>query len=155
MSFIITGLSGHQFSHLYGLNSDNLIAQGALRVSVDQYPGFPDRITLRDIPVGENALLLNHQYLDTQSPYKGAHAIFIWEGQFDAGRYSNILPEIMERRILSLRGFDSQDMLIDARLAQRGEATAQILSLLSNDKVEFILAHNAKQGCFSCRIERD
>lgn len=41
MSLIITGLSGHQFSHLYGLNSDDLIAQDALRVSVDQYPGFP------------------------------------------------------------------------------------------------------------------
>jgi len=61
----------------------------------------------------------------------------------------------MERRILSLRGFDSQDMLIEATLAQPGEAKKQILSLLGNDKVEFILAHNAKQGCFSCRIERE
>ncbi len=61
----------------------------------------------------------------------------------------------MKNRILSLRGFDSRDMLIEATLAQPGEAKEQILSLLSNDKVAFILAHNAKQGCFSCRIERE
>ncbi|WP_241595397.1 DUF1203 domain-containing protein [Rosenbergiella epipactidis] len=155
MSFIITGLSGHPFSHLYGLTDDELLNQGAIRVSVDHYPSFPDRITLRDIPIGETALLLNHTYLDTQSPYKGSHAIFIWEGQWQAGVYQNVLPEVMKNRILSLRGFDSRDMLIEATLAQPGEAKEQILSLLSNDKVAFILAHNAKQGCFSCRIERE
>ena len=75
MSFIITGLSGHPFSHLYRLTDDELHNQRAIRISVDQYPSLPDRITLRDIPIGETALLLNHTYLDTQSPYKGSHAI--------------------------------------------------------------------------------
>lgn len=68
MSFIITGLSGHPFSHLYGLTDDELHNQAAIRVSVDDYPSFPDHITLRDIPVGETELVLNHTYLDTESP---------------------------------------------------------------------------------------
>lgn len=71
------------------------------------------------------------------------------------GFFQNVLPEVMKNRIFSLRGFDSQDMLIEAILAQPGEAKKQVLSLLSSNKVEFILAHHAKQGCFSCRIERE
>jgi len=131
------------------LNEDTL-----KNISVDDSPSFPDRITLRDIPIGETSLLFNYTYLDTQSPYKGSHAIFIWEGQLEAGIYQNILPEVMKNRILSLRGFNSRDMLIEAPLTQPGEAKKKILSLLDNDKVAFILAHNAKQGCFSCRIDR-
>ena len=154
MSFKITGLDGNDFSHLYGLPDDKLKTQGVVRFSVDQYPSYPDRITLREIPVGETGLLLNHTFLDTDSPYKGSHAIFIWEGQLNAAVYLDTIPEVMERRIMSFRGFDNQDMLIEANLAQPGEAREHILSLLMNESVEYILAHNAKQGCFSCRIER-
>ncbi|WP_277756265.1 hypothetical protein [Rosenbergiella epipactidis] len=38
MLFIITGLSGHPFSHLDRLTDDELHNQGAIRISVDQYP---------------------------------------------------------------------------------------------------------------------
>ena len=154
MSFKIKGLDGNDFSHLYGLPDNELKEQGAIRFSVDEYPGYPDRITLRDIPAGETGILLNHTYLNTDSPYKGSHAIFIWEGQLNAAVYLDTIPEVMERRIMSLRGFDNQDMLIEAHIAQPGEAREHILSLLNNARVQFILAHNAKQGCFSCRIDR-
>jgi len=155
MSFKITGLDGNNFSHLYGLSDDKLKAQGVVRFSIDEYPSYPDRITLRDIPAGETGLLLNHIFLDTKSPYKGSHAIFIWEGQLNAAVYIDTIPEVMERRIISLRGFDDKDMLIEANIAQPGEAKEHILSLLMDDRIAYILAHNAKQGCFSCRIERN
>lgn len=155
MSFKITGLDGNHFSQLYGLTDDKLKSQGVVRLSIDEYPSYPDRITLRDIPVGETALLLNHTFIDTDSPYKGSHAIFIWEGQLNPSVYLDIIPEVVERRIMSLRGYDKQDMLIEANIAQPGEARDQILTLLMNDRIEFILAHHARQGCFSCRIERN
>jgi len=155
MSFKITGLDGNDFSHLYGLPEDRLKSQGVIRLSIDEYPIYPDRITLRDIPVGETGLLLNHTFLDTHSPYKGSHAIFIWEGQLDAAVYVDTLPEVMERRIMSFRGFDTQDMLIEARIAQPDEAREHILSLFTDNRIAYILAHNAKQGCFSCRVERN
>lgn len=154
MSFIIRGLNGRAFSHLYGLTDDELREKGAIRIPVDEYPGYPDRITLRDIPAGETGILLNHTYLDTDSPYRGSHAIFIWEGQSEEGFFRDTIPEVMQKRMISLRGFDHRDMLIEAAIAQPGEAEEQILSLFKNDKIDFILAHNARQGCFSCRVER-
>ena len=135
MSFKITGLDGNDFSHLYGLPDDKLKSQGVVRFSIDEYPSYPDRITLRDIPAGETGLLLNHVFLDTNSPYKGSHAIFIWEGQLNAAVYIDTIPEVMERRIMSFRGFDDKDMLIEANIAQPGEAREHILSLLTNDRV--------------------
>ena len=41
--------------------------RGAKRYVVDGKPGFPDRIELRDLELGEHALLLNyvHQAADT------------------------------------------------------------------------------------------
>ena len=155
MSFIIKGLDGRAFCDLYGLTDNELREKGAIRIHVDEYPCYPDRITLRDIPVGETEILWNHTYLDTDSPYRGSHAIFIWEGQSQRGVYRDTIPEVMQKRMMSLRGFDGRDMLIEATIAQPGEVREHILSLFKNDQVDFILAHNARQGCFSCRIERD
>jgi hypothetical protein len=45
-------------------------------------------------------------------------------------------------------------MMVDAALAQPGEADAVIRSLLANELVDHIDAHNATRGCFSARIER-
>ena len=154
MSFIIRGLNGRAFSHLYGLSDDELRKKGAIRIPVDEYPCYPDRITLRDIPAGETGILLNHTYLDTDSPYRGSHAIFIWEGQSEEGVFRDTIPEVMQKRMISLRDFDHRDMLIEATIAQPGEVKEHILSLFKNDQVDFILAHNARQGCFSCRVER-
>lgn len=155
MDFLISGLAGSDFEHLYGLSDEDLREHRAIRIRVDQYPAYPDRITLRDIPVGENAILLNHHYLDSASPYSGSHAIFIWEGKLKPAVLKNTLPEVMQARIIALRAFDRNDIMIDATISSGTEIKEAILNLLANPLTEYILAHNAKRGCFSCRITRE
>jgi hypothetical protein len=45
-------------------------------------------------------------------------------------------------------------MMIDAALAQPGEADVAIRRLLASELVDHIDAHNATRGCFAARIER-
>ncbi|WP_369790744.1 DUF1203 domain-containing protein [Rouxiella sp. WC2420] len=152
--FIIKGLDGSDFQHLYELSDHELSKRGAVRIKVNEYPSYPDRITLRDIPLGENAILLNHLYLNSHSPYRGSHAIFIWEGKIQPAVLKNTLPEVMQTRLISLRAFDINDMLVVATISSGYEIETSIQNMFKQPQIEFILAHNAKQGCFSCRITR-
>jgi len=154
VSFIISGLNGNNFQHLYGLSDGELKVYGAVRFNVDKHPSYPDRITLTDIPVGEHAILLNHTYLDSRSPYRGMHAIFIWEGKIEPKVLKDEIPEVMHNRIISLRAFDENDMMIEGVISSSEDIKKKILEFFKIPEVKFILAHNAKQGCFSCRITR-
>ncbi|WP_062224570.1 DUF1203 domain-containing protein [Aureimonas sp. D3] len=154
MTYRITGLSPDPFRHLYGLDEADLGIHGAIRMRVDESPGFPDRITLREIPVGENALLLNHVSLDARSPYRATHAIFVWEGATD--RYDEVgrVPEVLRRRLLSLRAFDAAGMMQVADVVEGTEIESVVERMFANAAVHTIHAHNAKQGCFAARIHR-
>ena len=59
MSFCIRGLDPAPFRPLFGLTDSDLAARGASRHVVDSDPGYPDRIGLRDMAIGEHAILLN------------------------------------------------------------------------------------------------
>lgn len=80
MNYRISGLKAEPFAHLYGQSESYLKKHNAIRQTVECYPGYPDRISLCDIPVGETALLINHIYQPADSPYFGTHAIYIREG---------------------------------------------------------------------------
>jgi len=73
---------------------------------------------------------------------------------FASGKYVDQIPPVFEKRILSLRAFDDTGMMVDAALAQPGEADGVIRRLFDNQAVDHIDAHNATRGCFSARIER-
>ncbi len=60
----------------------------------------------------------------------------------------------MEKRRLSLRAFDARGMMIDASIAEPGEADAGLRRLLANPMVVEIDVHNAARGCFSARARR-
>ena len=154
MTYRIIGLSPGPFRHLYGLDEADLAIHGVIRMRVDESPGFPDRITLREIPVEENALLLNHVSLDARSPYRATHAIFVWEGATD--RYNEVgqVPEVLRRRLLSLRAFDAASMMQVADVVEGSGIEAVIERMFANAIVHTIHAHNAKQGCYSARIDR-
>jgi hypothetical protein len=154
MSFRVTGLSPKPFQHLFGLSDDELARHGARRYLVDKTPGFPDRIEMRDCEPGETVLLLNHVCQPAETPYRATHAIFVREGA--TVRYSvlDAIPAVMKVRLLSLRAFDAEDMMIDADVVE-GEAMEPVVNRwLSNPLVSYIHVHNAKRGCYSGRIDR-
>jgi hypothetical protein len=154
MTYRITGLSPEPFRPLFGLSDQELKERGVVRMSVTRKPSFPCRVTLEDREIGETVLLLNHVSHDVQNPYRASHAIFITEGVTESAEYLARVPPVFEPRILSLRGFDEQGMMMDAVLTQPGEADEGIRKLFANPQIATIHAHNAARGCFSAKIER-
>jgi len=128
--------------------------QGAIRMIADKKPGFPCRVTLDDAEPGEALLLVNHCSHDGDNPYRATHAIFVGEGAADAAAYADEIPPALDRRVLSLRAFDQNGMMVDAALAQPGEADEVIRRLLADPVVDHIDAHNAIRGCFAARVDR-
>ena len=154
MTYQISGLDPSPFRHLIGLTDEELDRRGAIRMIADKKPGFPCRVTLDDADIGTALLLVNHVSHVGDNPYRASHAIFVGEGATEAAHYQDEIPPALDRRILSLRAFDADGMMIDADLAQPGEADAAIRRLLSDLAVIHIDAHNAIRGCFAARVCR-
>jgi hypothetical protein len=154
MTFRITGLSAEPFRHLFGLSDAALAAQGAKRYVVDEKPGFPDRVEMREGEIGETMLLLNHVSQPAETPYRSTHAIFVREGAEQAYDRVDEIPEVMRGRLLSLRAFDADGMMLDADVVNGKEIESVISRLFDNSKVAYIHVHNAKRGCYSGRIDR-
>jgi hypothetical protein len=154
MTYQISGLDPSKFDHLSGLSDEELARHGATRMTADTKPGFPCRVTLDDAEPGETLLLVNYCSHEGNNPYRATHAIFVSEGTTEAARFADEIPPALDRRILSLRAFDGDGMMVDAALAQPGEADATIRRLLANSAVDHIDAHNAIRGCFAARVER-
>ena len=154
MGFRISGLDYAGFAPLFGMTDEQLRQRNIVRRVADTRPGFPCRVSLQDAQPGETLLLVNYEHLAVASPYRSRHAIYVRENAQRAELSVNEIPEVMRTRMLSLRAFDHAGMMLDADVAQGGEVVPVIERMLGNADVEFIQAHNAKQGCFAARIDR-
>lgn len=154
MTFRVTGLSAEPFRPLYGLSDTELAKHHIKRVVADEPFSFPDRIEMRDAEPGETLLLLNHICQPAETPYRATHAIFVREGA--GATYDRIgeIPEVMRRRLLSLRGYDKDGWMLDADVVEGREIEGLIARLFDNPEIAYIHAHNAKRGCYSGRIDR-
>ena len=154
MNYVIEGLSPEPFEHLFGMSDDALAKHNAKRYVCDKEHAFPDRIGMRDLEIGETAILVNHTSMDKDTPYKASHAIFVKEGVQEQYCEENQIPDVMYRRILSLRAFDKDGMIIDAAIATGDDIETAVKTMLGNPEIAHIDAHNAGRGCFSGRIRR-
>ena len=154
MTYRIFGLDPAHFAHLFGLSDKELAERGAVRMIANGQPSFPCRIQLDDARAGEPLLLINHVSHEGSNPYRASHAIFVSEIASEAARYEDQVPPALDRRILSLRAFDRKGMMIEARLAQPGEADPAVRRMLADEAVDHVDAHTAIRGCFMARVER-
>ena len=154
MAFRISGLSPEPFQSLFGLPDDELSRQGVKRYVADERPGFPCRVEMRDAAPGETVLLLNHVCQPADTPCRASHAIFVREGAAAAYDRVDAVPAVMRARLLSLRAFDADGMMVDADVVDGAAVEPLIVRLLANADVSYIHAHYAKRGCYAGRIDR-
>jgi hypothetical protein len=152
LNYTVTGLSPAPFHHLYGLPESELARHRARRVIAGE-SGFPERIELRDADPGETLLLVNYEHQDADTPFRASHAIYIREGAIEAVRVAG-LPDVLRRRLLSLRAFSADGMLVDADVAEGEAADPLIRRMLGDGRVAYIHAHAARPGCYLARIDR-
>jgi hypothetical protein len=154
MAFRISGLSPEPFRHLYGLSDAELARHGARRYVVDAPQGFPDRIEMRDAAPGETVLLINHVSQPADTPYRASHAIFVREGADQTYSRVDEVPDVMRLRLMSLRAFDKDGMMLDADVVEGKAIETVIERFFANAEVDYIHAHNARRGCYAGRIDR-
>jgi hypothetical protein len=155
MTFQFNTLDEQQFIHLYGLSDEALKDAGVIPYIADSKPGYPCRITLEDAEPGERLLLLNYQHLPANNPYRSAHAIFIKEGAISKTPEPNEIPQMVLCRLVSIRAFDNQDMMLDATVAEGKDSLAEITEFFSRPEVSYLHVHTAKRGCFLAEVTRN
>jgi hypothetical protein len=156
MSFRISALPLEPFAHLIGLSDAELLAHGARRMIADEKPGFPCRVTLADAEPGESLILANYQHLpESGSPYRAMGPIFVREtAKQAAAPLVDRVPDSLTARLLSLRAYDRDGIMLDADVVDGKELGPAIARMLANGDVDYLHAHYAKRGCYAARIDR-
>jgi hypothetical protein len=57
-------------------------------------------------------------------------------------------------RLLSLRGYDETAMMVGAEVVNGSELEDGIRRLFAHASVSYLHVHNARPGCYNCRVER-
>lgn len=154
MSFRITGLDPSNFEYLHHCTEDELRAHGARRVVADTCPGFPDRVALRDAEPGEALWLVNHVHQNAETPFKASHAVYVLTSAKE--RYDRVdeVPTVLRSRVISLRAFDDEGMMVNADLRDGANVEEGIHDLLADPRAAYLHLHYAKFGCYACRVDR-
>jgi hypothetical protein len=154
VAFRFLGLGAEPFRAFYGLSDTELAQHGVQRLKVTAKPGFPDRVEVRDLEIGETALLLNYEHQPADTPYRSRHAIFVREGAEQALDLIDDIPEVIRIRPISLRAFDAEGHMLHADLSD-GDALKPLIAQFFNDPdVSYLHAHYAKRGCYAAKIVR-
>ena len=153
MDFRIIGLSLDPFTHLFALSDAALLAHGARR---QVSPGnYPCRVTLAETPAGEACILLHHEHhAAPASPYRAGGPIYVREAAQETFDRVNDVPEVLRNRLLSLRAYDTDGMMLAGEVVDGTDVVPAIARLLVDPAIVTIHAHNAKRGCYAARITR-
>ncbi|HTV74537.1 MAG TPA: DUF1203 domain-containing protein [Candidatus Acidoferrales bacterium] len=154
MAFRISGLPAAPFAHLFGLDDNALAEFGAIRYIADCKPGFPCRVTLEDVEPGDRVLLLHYVHQPANTPYRASHAIFVREGASLTASFIDEVPASLRTRLLSVRAFDANDMLVDADIIVGADLEALVARFFSKQVISYLHVHNAKAGCYAARVDR-
>jgi hypothetical protein len=153
-SFQIHALAAERFASLFAQTDDQLRTQRIRRVTVDEKPGFPCRVSLADAEVGERVLLLSFVHHDVDSPYRSAGPIYVRPNVPTARPAVNEVPAMLVNRLLSVRAYDREGMLSAAMVIDGLQLEPTIGSLFSQEDIEYLHIHNARPGCFNCSVTR-
>jgi hypothetical protein len=153
-TFRIVGLPLQDFTSLFSLNETELARKGAQRVIADAKPGFPCRVSLADAEPGERLLLLPFTHHAVDSPYRASGPIFVREGAREASLAPGEIPEVVSSRVMSVRAYDENGMMLGAKVTEGQHARTQIEEFFSDPRISYLHLHNAGAGCYSCRVER-
>lgn len=154
MDFRISGLSVAPFVPLFALSDAVLAARDIVRRVCDATPGYPCRISMVEAEPGETVLLLQYEHQPAASPYRSAGPIFVREAARETFSAVNAIPALVRSRLLSVRAYDAAGMMLDAEVIEGTALEPVIDRFFAIEGVHYLHAHNARRGCYSCRIDR-
>ena len=152
--FRIAALRLESFTSYFPLSDAELLRREARRYVADKKPGFPCRVSLVDAHPGERVILLPFVHHAVDSPYQASGPIFVREQAQQASPAICEVPEYVRLRLLSLRGYDAMGIMVGAEIAEGRDLEAHVDRFFADPRVAYLHVHNARPGCYSCRIDR-
>jgi uncharacterized protein DUF1203 len=151
MGFRIQGLPAEKFSHLFTLSDEELAQAGAVRRVADG--PRPCRVSLTDAQAGDELILVNYEHHAVASPYRMRFAIYVRRGEetFDA---VDTVPEQLRKRMLAVRAFDGDAMMVGWELVDGNELEGAIERLFADSRAVYLHVHFAAPGCYAARVAR-
>ena len=153
MSFRVRGLSPESFHPLFNLSDAELHCVGARRVFADG-PAMPCRVSMAHAEVGEDLLLVNFEHQPANTPYRSTHAIYVRKLAAQAYDEVDEISPVLATRLLAVRAFDTEHMMIDAEICEGIKAAELFENFLANPATQYLQVHNARRGCYAARVER-
>lgn len=155
MSFRIHALPLAPFQPLFAFTEDALLATGARRMVADAPHSAPCRVSLADAAPGEALILLSHRHLDhPSSPYRAEGPIFVRQSAVEARPAPGAVPDMLGRRLISVRVYDADWMMTDAEVVEGRNLANWLTQSFADDRVARIHMHTARRGCFMASVER-
>lgn len=154
MDFQIKPLKHEDFAFLFTLTDDQLAQHQACRQVVEANPGTPCRVSMQDAEVGETVVLFNYEHQPENSPYKATHAVFVRQDAEQASFGVNEVPEVISSRLISLRYFDEDHMMVDADVVSGEKVEQELQTAFDNEAIAYVHVHYAKPGCFAASAHR-
>lgn len=154
MTFQVVGLRPEEFAAFFTMSADELARRNARKMVVTASPGTPCRVSLADAEVGETVVLVNYEHQPAKTPYRSSHAIFVRKGVQQSHLAVGEVPQVMLSRLISLRAFDHDDMMVDADVVPGIELKGAIVQTFANPAVSYLHLHYAKPGCFAGKVKR-
>lgn len=153
--FRVIPLPAEPFLPHFRADRDGTTLAGTVVVTADSFPGFPCRLRLRDAAPGERLLLVNYEHQPAENPYRSRHAVFVTIGAEPHYPEPNQVPTMLSQRLLSVRAFDSDDMMVAGEVCEGVHAGDHFSKLLARDDVQYLQVHTATRGCFLAQVVRN
>jgi len=154
VNFNIKALDHNLFSKYFSMSGAELEKCGMYLFVADKHPCYPCRVSLQDAEVGEKVLAIPYEHHPVQSPYKSTGPIFIRKEAKTATPGINEIPKMLRHRLLSIRGYSSETLMVEAETIPGEELEIVLVKQFQNDAVQYIHIHNAGPGCFNCEVNR-
>lgn len=152
--FRFIGIDHLPFEPLFRLDDRQLGEVGAVRRVATESPGFPCRISLEDAAPGDELLLLPYVHQPAASPYRASGPIYVRRGAIRRTLAVGEVPDCVARRLMSVRAYDAEHMIVAAEVCEGAHIAPEIERQFADGRVAYLHLHNAKRGCFSCRVDR-
>ena len=154
MHFRIRGLPAEQFAPLFTLSDQELAQQSAVRrIADERNPGYPCRVSLTDSQAGDELILANYEHHSVDSPYRMRFAIYVRQGEETYDGVDQV-PEQLRKRMLAVRAFDADAMMIGHELIAGEKIEDAITRFFVDPRAAYLHVHFASPGCYAARIDR-
>jgi hypothetical protein len=153
-SFQLVGLPAEPFADLFALPDAQLLPLNIHRMIVDEEHSYPCRISLEDAQIGEEVLLLPFEHQPAMSLYRASGPIYVRRGARQCTIAIGEIPAYVRIRLVSVRAYDTRGWIVDAAVCEGKDVDAKITEMFARPEAVYLHLHNARRGCFSCRVNR-